>query len=96
MEAISFDQLKSVVQRLNPRERVALREYLDEFKDYDEVNHLVTDFRAANPVADWEEIMTTVNLAVHESRYGKTERRIRHQRVRERSHRKTGSARART
>ncbi len=96
MEALSFDQLKTAVQNLNSRERIALREYLDEFKDYEELDHLITDFRAANPIPDWEEVMKQARTAVTETRNAKAHRRVRHQRVRQRPHRKARTARARS
>ena len=90
-----LDQLKVAVENLSPRERIALHEYLEEFKEFEELDKVVAEFRAKSPTADWEEIMSRVSTAIAEVRDAKANSRIRHQRLRQRSHRKTRPARAR-
>jgi hypothetical protein len=91
----SLNQIKSAVQHLSPRERIALREYLEEFKDFEEAGKVIKEFRAAAPTSDWEEIVANVSSAVAESRDAQAHRRVRYQRLHQRSDRKTRSARAR-
>ncbi len=94
MESMSFNQLKAVVRNLSPGERIALREYLDEFTDYAELDRVISDFRAANPTADWNQVAERVNTAITETRNAQAHSRIRHQRIRQRTHRKTRSTRS--
>ncbi len=96
METMSLNQLKTVVQNLSPNERIALREYLDEFTDYGELDRLISEFRAANPTADSEQIMATVTTAIKETRNANSQSRIRHKRVRERTYRKARATRPRS
>ena len=83
----NLSQVKSAVRNLSPRERVALREYLEEFKDFEDLNAVVSELRTNSPTADWEEIVTSVDIAVAETRNAKAKNRIRHQRLRQRPHR---------
>ena len=52
MAYMRLSQIKSAVQNLSVRERIALREFLDEFKDFEELGTVVEEFRAASPTAD--------------------------------------------
>lgn len=93
MTLANLNQIKTAVRNLSPRERIALREYLEEFKDFEELNNVVAEFRSMLPTADWEEMVSNVNTAIAETRHAKADRRVRYQRVRERSHRKARTTR---